>query len=61
MWNASCARFLRRGGLALILALMLGGCAGILDGRVVTKEGKESPYKVMTDKYEPPRDPTTQF
>ncbi len=48
--------------LALIVGLLLTlqGCAALLDGKYVGNEGKDSPFKPMPNKYEPPADPTTR-
>ncbi|HTY25725.1 MAG TPA: hypothetical protein VMC85_21525 [Desulfomonilaceae bacterium] len=48
--------------VAIVLLLAtLNGCASLLDGKFVTKDGKESPFKPMTDPYAPPKDPTARF
>jgi hypothetical protein len=38
--------------------LCLWGCAALLDGKFVTKPGKETPFKPMINPYEAPKDPT---
>ena len=48
--------------VAIVLLLSaLSACAALLDGKFVTKDGKESPFKPMTDPYAPPKDPTARF
>ena len=59
-------RFLARilvKALVLIALLFpaLNGCASLMDGKYVTKDGKESPFNPMTDRYAPPKDPTARF
>ncbi len=47
----------------VILALLaaLTGCASLLEGKFVTKDGKESPFKQKPDRYEIPTDPTARY
>jgi hypothetical protein len=45
----------------LVLVPFLVSCAGLMDGRFVPKEGRESPYKVQPDPYEFPKDPTSRL
>ncbi len=40
---------------------LLSGCASLLDGKFVTKDGKESPFNPMTDRYAPPKDPMSNY
>ncbi len=45
-------------GIAVALALFLNSCAAIMDGKYITKDGKESAFKKQRDLYEIPKDPT---
>ena len=50
--------------LLIFLAMaptFLSGCASLSDGKFVTKEGKESPFNPMTDRYAPPKDPMSNY
>jgi hypothetical protein len=67
---SECSRFAffagRRGMLKLALAVicallpLLSGCASLLDGKFVGREGKESSFKPIHNPYEFPRDPTAR-
>jgi hypothetical protein len=45
----------------MVLAALLCGCAALLDGKVVGREGKESSFKSIKNPYEPPPDPTSRY
>jgi hypothetical protein len=45
----------------LALVTLLTGCATLMDGKFVTKDGKESPFKQKPDRYEVPTDPTARY
>ncbi len=45
--------------MALLLPAF-NGCASLMDGKYVTKDGKEGPFHPMTDRYAPPKDPTAR-
>jgi hypothetical protein len=45
----------------LSLLAALAGCASLMDAKFVTKDGKESPFKPMPDRYEVPSDPTARY
>jgi hypothetical protein len=47
--------------LMAILLPALNGCASLMDGKFVTKDGKESPFNPLPDRYAPPKDPTARF
>jgi len=47
--------------LMALLLPALNGCASFLDGKYVTKDGKEGPFQPMTDRYAPPKDPAARF
>jgi len=47
--------------LIAILLPALNGCASLMDGKFVTKDGKESPFNPLPDRYAPPKDPTARF
>jgi len=57
--NALGGRRRTRKFFVLIVALFvfLNSCAAILDGNVVTRDGKQTPFTPMRDIYSPPRDP----
>jgi len=42
----------------ILLVLFLNSCAALRDAKFTTRDGKESPFKVETDPYAAPRDPT---
>ena len=46
-------------GFSVAVALFLNSCAAVMDGRLVTKDGKPSSFQKQRDLYEIPRDPTT--
>lgn len=46
--------------VALISLLVGGGCAALTEGRIVTREGRETPFKPMSEQYSLPKDPVTQ-
>jgi orotate phosphoribosyltransferase len=46
-------------GITVVVALFLNSCAALMDGKFVTKDGKESPYKKQRNLYEMPKDPTS--
>ncbi len=45
----------------LVLLAAITGCASLLDGKFVTQDGKESPFKQAPDRYEVPTDPTARY
>jgi len=50
--------------LFLVIVVLFGvltGCAALMDGKYVTKDGKESPFKQKPDRYEVPADPTARY
>ena len=47
--------------LTAVAPACLSGCAALSDGKFVTKEGKQSPFNPMTDRYAPPKDPMSPF
>jgi hypothetical protein len=47
--------------LMVILLPALSGCASVTDGKFVTKDGKETPFRPLPDRYAPPKDPTARF
>ncbi len=47
--------------ILVVFQLSLNGCASILDGKFVTKDGKESPFNPMEDRYAPPKNPNSPF
>jgi hypothetical protein len=47
--------------LIALLLPALNGCASLLDGKYVTRDGKDGPFHPMTDRYAPPKDPTARF
>jgi hypothetical protein len=65
IWHACCGlasgTLVRAIILVAILLLALNGCASLLDGKFVTKDGKESPFQPVPDRYAPPKDPTARF
>jgi hypothetical protein len=48
------------GLLAVVLLSLGGGCATLTEGKIVTREGRETPFKPMSDQYSLPKDPVTQ-
>jgi hypothetical protein len=38
--------------------IFLSGCASLTDGKFVTKDGKDTPFNPMVDRYAPPKNPT---
>ena len=51
-----------KAALVIICALLpaLNGCAALLDGKFVPRDGKQTPFKPLSNPYEPPRDPTAR-
>lgn len=47
--------------ILLSLAVFLGGCSSLMDGKFVTRDGKETPFKPPDDSHKPPSDPTSPF
>lgn len=45
----------------MCLATLTASCAALTEGKFVTKEGKESPFKPQVDSNAPPRDPTERY
>jgi hypothetical protein len=45
----------------VVLLLSITGCAAVMDGKYVTKDGKESPFTQKPDRYEVPTDPTARY
>jgi len=45
----------------VVLLTALAGCASLMDGKFVTKDGKETPFKQAPDRYEVPADPTARY
>ena len=54
-------RIMRVFVVMVTLLAALSGCSKLLDGKFVTKDGKESPFKPLPDKYEVPTDPTARY
>ncbi len=47
--------------MLLGLVAFLGSCSTLMDGKFVTKDGKESPFKPPDDTHKPFNDPTSPF
>jgi uncharacterized protein YceK len=43
--------------IVIAIALLLNGCASLMDAKFTTKEGKPSPFTPPDDKIGPPPDP----
>lgn len=47
--------------MIVVLSAWITGCAAVMDGKYVTKDGKESPFSQKPDRYEVPSDPTARY
>jgi len=44
--------------IVIAIALLLNGCASLLDGKFTTREGRPSPFMPQEEETGPPPDPT---